>query len=505
MLRSSWPKASSGSEEAFAAEMNKKAKEIGLKNSVFRNATGLPDPEHVMTPRDLVTLAERTINDFPEYYHYYSEKNFTYNGIKQGNRNPLLYKDIGADGLKTGHTETAGYCLTASAKQGERRLILVITGLPSMKARSEEAERLLDYGFREFENVTLAKAGEQVDTATVWLGEEDTVPLEAPRDLTVTLPRRSRADLKIAVAYDGPVPAPIKKGDPIAKLNVSAPGMETLEVPLVAARRRAQAGLRRSGLRGAGIARRPHHSLSAGAFALAEAGRFIVFEGGEGTGKSTQARLLADALREAGIDVVVSREPGGAPGAEALRRLLLDDVPSSGWSPLSEALLHYAARNEHLEKTIKPALDRGSWVVCDRFADSTAAYQGAALGLSSEVLATLSRLVLGDFVADLTLVLDLPVRSGLARAAARSATSDRYERMDVDFHERVRQAFLTKAHAQSGALRSSSMPRPMSSRFARRCKTPYRRASASLCATDGEATRTAGAAAASDQQPSHRP
>jgi dTMP kinase len=178
---------------------------------------------------------------------------------------------------------------------------------------------------------------------------------------------------------------------------------------------------------------------------LAEAGRFIVFEGGEGTGKSTQARLLADALRGCGIAVVLSREPGGAAGAEALRRLLLDDVPVPGWSPMSEALLHYAARNEHLEKTIKPVLGRGSWVVCDRFADSTAAYQGAALGLGDEAIATLSRLVLGDFAADLTLVLDLPVEPALARAAARSVTPDRYESMDLGFHQRVRQAFLTMA------------------------------------------------------------
>ena len=161
-----------GSEEAFASEMNKKAKEIGLKGSVFRNSTGLPEPDHVMTARDLAVLAERTIKDFPEYYHFYSEKEFTYNGIKQGNRNPLLYKSVGADGLKTGHTKEAGYGLTASAKQADRRVVLVVAGLPSMAARAEESVRLIDYAFREFENVPLVKAGEQVETASVWLGEE---------------------------------------------------------------------------------------------------------------------------------------------------------------------------------------------------------------------------------------------------------------------------------------------------------------------------------------------
>lgn len=224
----------SGSEEAFATEMNKKAKEIGLKNSVFRNSTGLPDPDHVMTPRDLTILAERMITDFPEFYHFYSEKNFTYNGIKQGNRNPLLYKGIGVDGLKTGHTKEAGYCLTASAKQGERRLVLVVTGLPSMQARSEESERLLDWGFREFENVALFKSGETVETAEVWLGAEETVPLQAQSDIVMTIPRKARDGMKVTVVYDGPIPAPVHKGDRIATLAVSAPGIPTVEQPLVA-------------------------------------------------------------------------------------------------------------------------------------------------------------------------------------------------------------------------------------------------------------------------------
>lgn len=223
-----------GSEEAFADQMNKKAKEIGLQHSTFRNATGLPDPEHRMTARDLAILADRTIHDHSEYYHYYSEKNFTYNGIKQGNRNPLLYKDVGADGLKTGHTQEAGYGLTASAKQGERRLILVVTGLPSMKVRSEESERLLDYGFREYENVAVLKAGETADNAEVWLGREDVVPLQAGKDIVFTIPRRARNDMKVTVAYDGPIAAPIQKGDVIGKLVISVPGMPEAEAPLVA-------------------------------------------------------------------------------------------------------------------------------------------------------------------------------------------------------------------------------------------------------------------------------
>jgi D-alanyl-D-alanine carboxypeptidase (penicillin-binding protein 5/6) len=174
------------------------------------------------------------MEDFPEYYHYYAEKEFTWNGIKQGNRNPLLYKNVGADGLKTGHTKDAGYGLAASAKQNDRRIILVVTGLPSMKVRGEESERLIDYAFREFEDVTLAKAGDTLSTAEVWLGDADSVPLQAPKDLVVTVPRRAAADLKVTVVYDGPVSAPIRKGDVVAELSISAPGIPAMETPLVA-------------------------------------------------------------------------------------------------------------------------------------------------------------------------------------------------------------------------------------------------------------------------------
>src|SRR5690606_25015869 len=151
-----------GSEEAFAELMNEKAREIGLTNSHFTNATGWPDPNQRVTSRDLATLAKRIIEDHPEFYHYYSEKEFTWHDIRQGNRNPLLYRNIGADGLKTGHTEEAGYGLTASAVQNERRLILVVNGLPSMQARADESDRLLSWGFREFDNYNLFKAGDVV-------------------------------------------------------------------------------------------------------------------------------------------------------------------------------------------------------------------------------------------------------------------------------------------------------------------------------------------------------
>lgn len=225
----------SGSEAAFVDLMNQKAPEIGLKNSHFANVTGLPDPNDWMTAQDLATLAMRMIQDFPEYYHYFSEKDFQFNNIDQGNRNPLLYLNIGADGLKTGHTDEAGYSLTASVVRGDRRIILVIGGLTSMKSRASESERLVEWAFREFNDYKLFKAGDKVDDAEVWLGSEPKVGMTIGGDLTVTLPRRSRRDLKVSVVYDSPIPAPVKKGDQIGKVVVSGPDIKPIERPLLAA------------------------------------------------------------------------------------------------------------------------------------------------------------------------------------------------------------------------------------------------------------------------------
>ncbi|HYM73658.1 MAG TPA: D-alanyl-D-alanine carboxypeptidase family protein [Stellaceae bacterium] len=224
-----------GSEAAFAELMNQKAAEIGLKDSHFANATGLPDPNDWMSARDLATLALRIMRDFPEYYHYFSEKDFNFNNIDQGNRNPLLYKNMGADGLKTGHTEESGYSLTASAVRGDRRIVLVVSGLPSMKARASEGERLIEWAFREFNNYKLFSVGDKIDEAEVWLGVEPKVAMTVGGDLSVTLPRRSRRDMKVTAVYDKPVPAPIKKGDQLGKVVVTVPGMPTIERPLYAA------------------------------------------------------------------------------------------------------------------------------------------------------------------------------------------------------------------------------------------------------------------------------
>lgn len=232
-----------GSEAAFAERLNALGRELGLTNSHFTNATGWPDPDHYMSARDIALVARHTIEDFPEYYRYYSETEFTYNGIKQGNRNPLLYRPrSGADGLKTGHTEAGGYGLVASAVRGERRLLLVVNGLPSVRDRAAESLRLLNWGFRNFTNYALFKAGETVEAAEVWLGAEKKVPLVTVADVVASLPRGRRSALTVAAVYEGPVPAPIQKGDRIATLVVGVPGHTPLEFPLVAGADVAAAG-----------------------------------------------------------------------------------------------------------------------------------------------------------------------------------------------------------------------------------------------------------------------
>jgi len=224
----------SGTEEAFADEMNRMAQKLGMKNSHFLNASGWPAPEHYATARDLAILAEHIIEDFPEYYHYFSEKDFTYNGIHQPNRNALLGKIPGVDGLKTGHTDDGGYGMVVSAQQDGRRLISVVNGLASEKEREVESDRLLKYGFRDFIQKTLFKAGETVDEAPVWLGKQDTVPLVPEKDVSILTSRLGIESLKVVVTYTSPIAAPIEKGRPVAELVIKKNGMEDKHVPLVA-------------------------------------------------------------------------------------------------------------------------------------------------------------------------------------------------------------------------------------------------------------------------------
>ena len=223
-----------GSEADFAKLMNKKAAELGLAHSHFENSDGLDAPGHLMTARDILTLAERIYADFPEYYHYFGEKEFTYNNIKQGNRNPLLYKDLGVDGLKTGHLEVSGFGLVASAKQGDRRIFMVLHGMTSMQSRSDESAKLITWAFQSFQNVKLAKAGDPLEQAPVWYGDADAVALTVAKDLVVTLPKGNQEEIQAKAVFQGPVQAPVAAGQPLGKLVITS-SSGTTEVPLVAA------------------------------------------------------------------------------------------------------------------------------------------------------------------------------------------------------------------------------------------------------------------------------
>lgn len=223
-----------GSEGAFVDMMNDDAKRMGLKDSHFADVNGLPDPNHYSSARDLAQIAIHLIRDFPEYYHYFSQIDFTYNGIKQGNRNPLLYKNMGVDGVKTGHTDEAGFCLTASAKRGDMRIIAVMTGLGSMNNRSAEGERIVNWALDTFKTYKLFRKGDGVGEAPVWLGVAPNVLLQVDTDVTVNLAKLARRDMKVTVTYDAPVKAPVARGQQIGLATITAPGIQPIEVPVVA-------------------------------------------------------------------------------------------------------------------------------------------------------------------------------------------------------------------------------------------------------------------------------
>jgi D-alanyl-D-alanine carboxypeptidase (penicillin-binding protein 5/6) len=231
----------SGTEDAFALWMNEKAAEIGMTNSQFKNASGWPADGQYTTAHDLATLAEKTIRDFPELYEIYAEKSYTYGkdfrtgeAITQSNRNPLIYRMDGADGLKTGHTEASGYGLTGSAIRNGRRLIVVVSGLDSVSARARESQSLLEYGFRAFDTYSVFDAGEQIGEADVWLGKSGKLPLIVQDPLKLTLSRRDRMALKMVLRYDNHIPSPIKKGQPVATVTLSAPDLGERQIPVLA-------------------------------------------------------------------------------------------------------------------------------------------------------------------------------------------------------------------------------------------------------------------------------
>lgn len=226
-----------GSEAGFARYMTQRARQMGMMNSTFANSNGWPAVGHRMSVEDLAILAERLIEDFPEYYPLFAEKEFAFDGRAPSNtrnRNPLLRLNIGADGLKTGHTEEAGYGLVGSAKQGDRRVIFVISGLNSTSARAEEAEAIVNWSFRQFARKTIAKAGQPVAQAEVWMGGEPTVGLVPAQDMTVLLPALSGNQIEAEVVYTGPVTAPVTKGQKLAELLVKPQDLPEMRLPLVA-------------------------------------------------------------------------------------------------------------------------------------------------------------------------------------------------------------------------------------------------------------------------------
>lgn len=224
-----------GSERAFAEQMTQRAREIGMDTAVFANATGLPHPDHRMSVRDLAVLARYIIAEHPQYYGYYNEREYTWAGVTQRNRNPLLYLDIDGDGLKTGHTQEAGYGLVGSAARDGRRVIAVVAGLDTAQQRTREIERAMSWAFREFKQETIGKKGDIVGVAEIWLGEKSTTPLVLGEDLTVLTSWSSRGETTAEIVYEGPVEAPITSGQQLATLRLQTPGVGVVETPLYAA------------------------------------------------------------------------------------------------------------------------------------------------------------------------------------------------------------------------------------------------------------------------------
>ena len=223
-----------GDETTFAELMNQHAERMGMKNTHFTNSMGLPDQDHYTSARDMAILTRALIKEFPEYYAWHSQKEFTYNNITQQNRNKLLWRDESVDGVKTGHTEDAGYCLVASAKRNDMRLISVVMGTKSAKARANENQTLLNYGFRFFETHKLYNSNEELTKARIWKGEKSDLSLGLAEALFVTIPRRHYNDLKAEISVDKKISAPVAEGQPLGMVNVTLVGETVAEQPLVA-------------------------------------------------------------------------------------------------------------------------------------------------------------------------------------------------------------------------------------------------------------------------------
>ncbi len=431
-----------GSEAAFADRVTHRVAEIGLKSSRWENANGLYDPDQHVTARDLATLASYIISNYPEYYKIFSEPEFTWNNIRQMNRNPLLDDGIGVDGLKTGYIKESGYGITVSAKRNDQRLILVIAGLEfggGPRPGSDEAARL---GFSQLHQCHRLQEGRGGGAGVrLWRHCGRRAPEGAGRHPPAG-PARRRRRLEGARDLPGPARRAGRGGAACRRLQ----GLERRAADPGGAALHGRVGGARTAAPACARCARPAALRLAVTAGGTLRGRFITLEGGEGAGKSTQMRHLAEWLQGQGIDVVTTREPGGSPKAEVLRELLLGGSVAP-FGAEAEALVFALARADHVAQTIRPALQAGRWVISDRFFDSTRAYQGAS-GVSTARLSELEKIAVGDDRPDLTLILDLSVEEGMRRMGKRDAGPDRFERDDVAMHEARRAAFLAIAERE---------------------------------------------------------
>ena len=406
----------SGTEPAFVALMNRQSRALGLANSRWGNPVGWPDGGATYTTaRDLATLAAATIRDHPRLYReYYGMREFTWGRtlganapITQGNRNPLLGRVAGADGLKTGHTEEAGFGFTGSADQNGRRIVMVVAGLTSFNQRIEESVRFMEWGFNAWQSRPLLRQGQRIGEARVQLGGSSTVGLVAPRNIAVTYPAGLGQNLRARIVYQGPVKAPITQGQHIADLVVETADMPAQTMPLVAESAVGEAGF--FGRLWYGLKSFRRHGVT---------GRFITLEGGEGVGKSTQIESarggVARARPRRGRDPRARRQPRrrGDPRAAAARR-------RGTLGPETEALLFAAARSDHVARTIRPALDQRA-SGCSATASSTARspIRAARAGSGWKPIQALHAIGSGGLLPDRTLLLDLPRSDATFRTCA---------------------------------------------------------------------------------------
>eukprot|EP00913_Durusdinium_trenchii_P021235 g19948.t1 len=424
-----------GSEVAFAARMTARARDLGLTRSSFGNATGLPYAESWTTARDLVTLSRHLHSHYPDHYALYAQPDFQWNKILQRNKNPLLGLNMGVDGLGAGFAEGTGYAVAASAERDGTRLFLAMGGLASDKERQEEARRILDWALSSFQTRILFKPDEVVGQASVYGGTRSNVDLITPAPIEVYVPKTNPD----RCPRDGRTSA---CGQPERARGRCPVGINVLLAVTIVSPTPAM-----------------HYmpflmELSAGTRVADRSGKFITFEGGEGVGKSTQIRRLADRLRRRGHDVLVTREPGGSPGAEAVRHVLLSGM-AEDFGVRMEAILFAAARNDHVEEVIRPALETGAIVLCDRFLDSSRVYQGVTGNLEADFIETLQRIATNGVMPDLTFILDLSAEAGLARARSRSGgvAPDRFEREEIETHEKRRRAYLDIAASEPARCR----------------------------------------------------